>query len=88
MGKKVIKKVTKKVTLYGFAKARTMVETITEKGFLTMKEKLMKLGIKGTPGVDVKPFKLWVEVGRIVKKGQKAIKGTNLFHISQTEELK
>ena len=34
---------------------------------------------------NVKPFKGWLEQGRMVKKGEKSIKG--LFHISQTSEL-
>jgi hypothetical protein len=34
---------------------------------------------------NIRPFKSWLEQGRMVKKGEKSIKG--LFHISQTSEL-
>jgi hypothetical protein len=34
---------------------------------------------------NVKPFKLWLEDGRVVRKGQKGVKG--LFHITQTDAL-
>jgi len=34
---------------------------------------------------DVRPFKGWLDQGRIVRKGQKGVKG--LFHITQTDAL-
>jgi len=34
---------------------------------------------------NVKPYKLWMQEGRMVQKGQHGIKG--LFHISQTSEI-
>jgi hypothetical protein len=34
---------------------------------------------------DVRPFKGWLDQGRIVRKGQKGVKG--LFHISQTDAI-
>ena len=34
---------------------------------------------------NIRPFKGWLEQGRMVQKGEKSIKG--LFHISQTSEL-
>jgi hypothetical protein len=34
---------------------------------------------------NVKPFKLWLEFGRMVRKGERSIRG--LFHISQTDAL-
>ena len=34
---------------------------------------------------NVRPFKAWVEVGRVVVKGQHGVHG--LFHISQTKPL-
>jgi hypothetical protein len=34
---------------------------------------------------NIKPFKAWLEQGRMVKKGERSVKG--LFHISQTSEL-
>lgn len=39
-----------------------------------------------TKAFDVRPFKGWVAVGRIVKKGEHGVRG--LFHVSQTEEVK
>ena len=35
---------------------------------------------------DIKPFKGWMAVGRIVRKGQKSVNG--LFHVSQTDPIK
>ena len=35
---------------------------------------------------DIKPFGLWMKDGRIVRKGQKSVRG--LFHISQTDPIK
>jgi hypothetical protein len=34
---------------------------------------------------NVKPFKSWLDEGRVVRKGQKSVKG--LFHITQTDAL-
>jgi hypothetical protein len=34
---------------------------------------------------DVKPFKAWLDEGRIVRKGQRGVKG--LFHVTQTDAL-
>src|SRR5512146_3175507 len=39
-----------------------------------------------TKAFNVRPFKGWVALGRIVKKGEHGVRG--LFHESQTEELK
>ena len=35
---------------------------------------------------DIKPFGLWMKDDRIVRKGQKSVRG--LFHISQTDPIK
>jgi hypothetical protein len=35
---------------------------------------------------NIKPFKAWMQEGRMVKKGEHGIRG--LFHISQTSEIK
>jgi hypothetical protein len=34
---------------------------------------------------DVKPFKAWLADGRVVRKGQRGVRG--LFHISQTDAI-
>ena len=34
---------------------------------------------------DVRPYKGWLEVGRVVHKGQKGVRG--LFHLTQTDAL-
>ena len=34
---------------------------------------------------NVKPFKLWLDAGRVVRKGQKGVKG--LFHVDQTDPI-
>lgn len=49
-----------------------------------------KAGFKDvTPRVDVMTYNKWVENGRRVKKGEKAVKVGSfaLFHVSQTEPL-
>jgi len=38
-----------------------------------------------TKPFDVRPFKGWLEVGRVVRKGQKGVRG--LFCVSQTDAL-
>jgi hypothetical protein len=38
-----------------------------------------------TKPFNVKPFKAWLDQGRIVRKGQRGIKG--LFHVTQTDLL-
>jgi hypothetical protein len=34
---------------------------------------------------DVRPYKGWLEVGRVVRKGQRGVRG--LFHLTQTDAL-
>jgi hypothetical protein len=34
---------------------------------------------------DVRPYRKWLEVGRVVRKGQRGVKG--LFHVTQTDAL-
>jgi hypothetical protein len=34
---------------------------------------------------DVRPYKGWLQVGRVVRKGQRGIRG--LFHLTQTDAL-
>jgi hypothetical protein len=34
---------------------------------------------------DVRPYKGWLEVGRVVRKGQRGCRG--LFHVTQTEMI-
>jgi hypothetical protein len=49
-----------------------------------------KAGIEGvTPRVDVLVYDKWIEQGRRVKKGAKAVKVRSfaLFHVSQTEAI-
>jgi hypothetical protein len=38
-----------------------------------------------TKPFNVKPFKAWLDAGRVVRRGQKSVKG--LFHVSQTDPL-
>jgi hypothetical protein len=64
------------------AKDQRILNAFTRKGF-----KDVVLRDRNNPNADhnVKPFKLWLDSGRIVRKGSKSVAG--LFHISQTDPL-
>jgi hypothetical protein len=64
------------------AKDRSLIAGFKRRGITDVV--LMDRADKSKP-FNVKPFKGWLEQGRMVKKGEKSIKG--LFHISQTSEL-
>ena len=59
----------------------------TRKGFTDVT--LVSRNADGTPDFtkpyNVKPFKAWVQDGRVVRKGQHGVKG--LFHITQTDPI-
>jgi len=58
-----------------------IVNAFAKKGF---KVTLMDRNDPKAP-FDVRPFKGWLDQGRIVRKGQKGVRG--LFHITQTDAL-
>ena len=66
------------------AKDRSLVAGFKRKGIPVDQIKLMD---RSNPKADynIRPFKGWLEQGRMVKKGEKSIRG--LFHITQTSEL-
>jgi hypothetical protein len=66
------------------AKDRALVQGFKRRGIPFDQIKLMN---RADPKAEfnVRPFKGWLERGRMVKKGEKSIKG--LLHISQTSEL-
>jgi hypothetical protein len=66
-------------------KDRALVAGFKRKGIPVDQIKLMD---RSNPKAEfnVKPFRLWLEAGRQVRKGQKSIKG--LFHVSQTDPIK
>ena len=66
------------------AKDRSLVTGFKRKGIPVDQIKLMN---RADPKAEynIRPFKGWLEQGRMVKKGEKSIKG--LFHVSQTSEL-
>jgi hypothetical protein len=65
-------------------KDRALVAGFKRKGIPLDQIKLMD---RSNPKAEfnVKPFKLWMQEGRMVKKGEHGIRG--LFHLSQTSEL-
>ena len=63
------------------AKDQRIVNAFAKKGF---KVTLMDRNDPKAP-FDVRPFKGWLDNGRVVRKGQKGVKG--LFHITQTDAL-
>jgi hypothetical protein len=66
------------------AKDRALISGFKRKGIPVADIKLMN---RADPKADynIRPFKGWLEQGRMVKKGEKSIRG--LFHITQTSEL-
>jgi hypothetical protein len=66
------------------AKDRSLVTGFKRKGIPVDQIKLMN---RADPKAEynIRPFKGWLEQGRMVKKGEKSIRG--LFHITQTSEL-
>lgn len=63
------------------AKDQRIVNAFNKRGF---KVTLMDRDNPKAP-FDVRPFKGWLDQGRVVGKGQKGVKG--LFHITQTDAL-
>ena len=63
------------------AKDQRIVNAFARKGFSVT---LMDRNDPTKP-FDVRPFKGWLDQGRIVRKGQKGVKG--LFHVTQTDPL-
>jgi hypothetical protein len=66
------------------AKDRALVAGLKRKGIPVDQIVLMDRNDPKRP-FNVKPFKLWMQEGRMVKKGEHGIRG--LFHITQTSEL-
>src|SRR5690242_8745066 len=64
------------------AKDQRLLNAFTRKGF-----KNVVLRDRNDPSKphNVKPFKLWLESGRVVRKGSKSVMG--LFHQDQTDLL-
>src|SRR5215472_12120083 len=63
------------------SKDARIVAAFAKRGF---KVTLMDRTDKSKP-LDVKPFKAWLADGRVVRKGQRGVRG--LFHISQTDAI-
>ena len=65
-------------------KDRALIAGFKRKGIPVDQIKLMD---RSNPKAEfnVKPFRLWLEQGRQVRRGEKSIKG--LFHISQTDVI-
>jgi hypothetical protein len=63
------------------SKDARIVAAFSKRGF---KVTLMDRNDPAKP-FDVRPFKGWLDQGRIVRKGQKGVKG--LFHVDQTDPI-
>jgi hypothetical protein len=66
------------------AKDRALVNGFRRRGIPLNEIVLMDRTDRSKP-YTIKPFKQWLAEGRMVKKGEKSIRG--LFHITQTSEL-
>ncbi len=66
------------------AKDRALVAGLKRKGIKEADIQLMDRNDPKRP-FNVKPYKLWMQEGRMVQKGQHGIRG--LFHISQTSPI-
>jgi hypothetical protein len=64
------------------AKDASLLAAFRRKGFKDVV--LMDRSNPAAP-FNVKPFKAWLDAGRVVRKGQKGVRG--LFHITQTDAL-
>jgi hypothetical protein len=60
---------------------KTAYEAAVMKGFVKKLGKTADIQLR----VNVLPYKLWLEQGRIVRKGEHGVRG--LFHVSQTDVL-
>jgi hypothetical protein len=64
------------------AKDRHLVNTFTRRGF-----KNIILMDRNDPSKDynLRPYKGWISLGRVVRKGERGVRG--LFHIDQTDVI-
>jgi hypothetical protein len=63
------------------AKDRQLLNTFSRRGF---KVTLMDRNDPSKP-FDVKPYKAWIKEGRVVRRGERGVRG--LFHVSQTDPI-
>jgi hypothetical protein len=64
------------------SKDRQLLNTFARRGFKDVV--LMDRSDKSKP-FNIKPYKLWLAEGRIVRRGEKGVRG--LFHITQTDPI-
>jgi hypothetical protein len=67
------------------AKDRSIVAGFRRKGIPVDQIVLMDRSDKTKP-FNIKPYQAWLQENRIVRKGEKSVRG--LFHVSQTDVLK
>ena len=65
-------------------KDKALVNGFRRKGIPLDQIVLMDRNDKSKP-FSIKPFKLWLQEGRMVRKGERGVRG--LFHISQTDVI-
>jgi hypothetical protein len=65
------------------SKDKSLLSTFTRKGFKDVQ--LMDRTDPSKP-FNVRPFKGWLDQGRLVRKGEHGVRG--LFHVSQTDPVK
>ena len=64
------------------SKDRSLVNTFARRGFKNVV--LMDRADKSKP-YNIRPYKGWIELGRVVRKGERGVRG--LFHIDQTDVI-
>ena len=64
------------------AKDRQLVNTFARRGFKDVV--LMDRSDKSKP-YNIRPYKAWIELGRVVRRGERGVRG--LFHIDQTDPI-
>jgi hypothetical protein len=64
------------------AKDRQLVNTFARRGFKDVV--LMDRSDKSKP-YNIRPYKAWIELGRVVRRGERGVRG--LFHITQTDPI-
>jgi hypothetical protein len=65
-------------------KDKALVNGFRRKGIPLAEIVLMDRNDKSKP-FTIKPFKLWMNEGRMVRKGERGVRG--LFHVSQTDPI-
>jgi hypothetical protein len=66
------------------ANDRSLIAGFKRKGYKEAEMVLMDRADKSKP-FNIKPYKAWIAEGRVVRRGEKGVRG--LFHITQTDPV-